>query len=292
MRSTHCRPARGRGPSLLGHAADPRGAGIGGGDAGWVVPQAREPVVPGRPAGVAARETTALHFDTGARDTRVTQLTRATADGPWRVLRARSGPVCEATLVQARGGMVDGDRWRLEVVLGRGARVRLRTLGAQILHRGTVVARLRLRLGPGARLSWRPLGLIAFDGARASLTTIVDLEPHAVVAVAETIAVPRAAFLSLRLLVHHRRRLWHAEWTSVQRSRHGPAALGEATHLGEAWRFGPGAEAAAPPWHHRVSCLGAAAAPRPGVVVARALGYSLQQLDEVIGPLVEEEVSR
>lgn len=222
-----------------------------------------------------------------------TILREASAGGPWRVLRAAEGTVCEAILVQARGGLIDGDRWRLDVELAPGARVRLRTIGATLLHRGRAILRVRLRLAAGARLAWCPAGIIPFPGGGGRVTTVIDLGPSAVAAGGEAIVVGEAAPLAVRLVVRRRGRPWHLEVTRLDRQPSWPSRLGPATHVGSAWRVGPGAEAAVRRWEAVLMTGSPSAAvdvARAGVVSGRLLATSLQEIVERLTPCVDQEV--
>ncbi|HET9051117.1 MAG TPA: urease accessory protein UreD, partial [Candidatus Dormibacteraeota bacterium] len=136
----------------------------------------------------------------GARDG-VTRLLVTSAAGPLRVVRAEAGPVCDAVVVQTRGGLCAGDRWLLDVEVTDGARVRLRAAGATILHSGPAGCRTRLRVTGGARLSYRARGVIAMPGATGVAVTVVEAEPGCRVAVSEILAPVAGWVLRSRLLV-------------------------------------------------------------------------------------------
>lgn len=218
----------------------------------------------------------------GARDG-ITRLLAASSAGPLRVVRAEAGPVCDAVVVQTRGGLCVGDRWLLDVEVTDGARVRLRAAGATILHSGPAGCRTRLRVSGGSRLSYRARGVIAMPGATGVGVTVVDAGPGCRVAVSEIVAPFTGRVLRSRLVVRRHGRAVHEEWTEL-RDR-GPTQLGEATVLGSAVHVGRGCTWPRMQVHDGV--LAASGAPVPGVTVARALGSSVQAVDALIGPLVE-----
>jgi urease accessory protein UreH len=217
-----------------------------------------------------------------------TELAHSNADGPWRVVRARTAPVCEATLVQTRGGLLDGDRWRVDVRAERGSSVRLRATGATLAHRGATVCRTKLDVRAGAVLSWRAPGVIAMPGARPRLTTIVAVERGGCAAVSELIAVPRPVEVVVRLVVVRDGVTLHEELCRLDRDPRSAWRMESATHLATAVAVGPGSAARARHWNAALRGRGAATSPRPGLVVARALGSSLQELDAALGPLIED----
>jgi urease accessory protein UreH len=216
-----------------------------------------------------------------------TVLAHATAAAPWRVVRAAGARCCEATLVQTQGGMLDGDRWRVDVHALRDSHVRLRGLGATLAHRGAAAARTRLRVAGGASLSWRSPGLIPMDGARVRLTTVVDVAASGSAAVSELIAVPGVCDAVLRVVVLRDGVVLYEERTRFDRDPRAPWRLGAATHLGTAVAVTPHARDCARHWHAALRGCGAAVSPHRGLVVARALGSSLQEVDAALGPLVE-----
>jgi urease accessory protein UreH len=230
--------------------------------------------------------TSRLVFATGHDD--LTGLAHGNADGPWRVVRARSAPVCAATLVQTRGGMLDGDRWRIDAHAERGAHVRLRGTGATVAHRGATVSRTLLDVHAGAALTWRSPGVIAMPAARVRLTTVITVEGDGRAAMSELVAVAQPVDGLLRLVVLRDGLTLHEELCRLDRDPRRPWRMGSATHLATAVAVGAGATRRARRWNDALRGCGAATSPRPGLVVARALGASLQELDAVLGPLVED----
>lgn len=223
----------------------------------------------------------------GVRDG-LTHLRSTSGGAPLRVVRAEPAPVCEAVVVQVRGGLCDRDRWHVVVELEPGARVRLRGAGALVMHRGVSGWRTDLHVSAGARLSWRSPGVILQPGARGAVVTVVEIARGGRVALSEVVDCAAGSVLRTRVVVRRGGVPVHEEWMEVgARERAGPAALGDATHLGTAIVVGP--SPSAPP---RGDGPPVAWGPvRPGLSVARALGSSLQQIDAVLGPVVETLVA-
>jgi hypothetical protein len=124
--------------------------------------------------------------------------------------------------------------------------------------------------------------------ARVRLTTVVDVAPGGSAAVSELIAVPTGGDVVLRLVVLRGGAVLYEERTRFDRDPRQPWRLGEASHLGTALAVVANATTCARRWHAALRGSGAATSPRPGLVVARALGSSLQEVDALLGPLVEE----
>ena len=215
----------------------------------------------------------------------VTRLVEATAGGPIRVVRANPGHICDAMLVQARGGLCNGDRWRIEVDVGAGARVRLRAAAATLLQSGRCGLRTHLRVEAGAVLTWRSPGVIARPDAWGVVVLVVDAAAGALVGCDELLHCDSGAVLRARTVVNRRSRPLHEEWTSLGGAGdHVATRLDHHTHAGSAVIVGArtlrGAGQAG-------GLLAAQGRVRPGLHVARALGTSLQSLDAHLGALVE-----
>jgi urease accessory protein UreH len=215
----------------------------------------------------------------------VTYLAAATAAGPLRVVRAEAGRLCDAVVVQTRGGLCDGDRWSLRVELDAGARVRLRGAGAVVMHSGTTGCRTHISAGPGAVLSWRSPGVIARRGVSGALVTVIDGAPRARIAVSEGLAGAERSELRSRVVVRRGERAIHEEWTFIGPAARAASRLGDATHLGAA--LAVGCDLVAPALDDRQGVLLASGRLRRGPALARALGGSLQEIDDVLGPMVE-----
>jgi urease accessory protein len=84
----------------------------------------------------------------------------------------------EAVLLNTAGGLTGGDRMRVDVKLGAGAKVMLTTAAAEKIYRardGETAIAIELRLGVGSGLVWLPQATILFDGARLDRRTEVAL---------------------------------------------------------------------------------------------------------------------
>ena len=101
--------------------------------------------------------------------------------GPLRVQRPfypEGERVCHVYLLHPPGGVVGGDELVIDVVVAAGAAVLLTTPAAGKFYRSNgAVARQnhRLRVAAEAMLEWLPQESILFDGARAELSTRVEL---------------------------------------------------------------------------------------------------------------------
>jgi urease accessory protein len=114
-----------------------------------------------------------------------TELHERRHSGPLRVQRPfypEGGDVCHVYVLHPPGGLVGGDRLRIEVRAETGAHALLTTPAAGKLYRsqGSRASQQQiLRVAPGARLEWLPQETIAFEGARAELSTRVELSGDA-----------------------------------------------------------------------------------------------------------------
>lgn len=101
--------------------------------------------------------------------------------GPLRIQRVfhpeQSG-VCHAYLLHPPGGVVAGDSLAIKVDLDEGAQVLLTTPAAAKFYRSagqTATARQTLSVARGAQLEWFPQENIVFQGARAVMSTRIEL---------------------------------------------------------------------------------------------------------------------
>lgn len=132
---------------------------------------------------------------------RRTQLMRAEHVGPLRVQRpfypeGADGP-CHVYLLHPPGGVVSGDRLRVELNIGARAQVMLTAPGANKFYtaRGERHASLSqvVRVAEGARAEWMPPETIAFDGARGILQSEIELDEDATYAGWEILCFGRPA---------------------------------------------------------------------------------------------------
>jgi urease accessory protein len=90
--------------------------------------------------------------------------------------------VCHVVLLHPPGGIVGGDRLRIDVDVGAGASALVTTPAAAKIYRsaGAVSGvRQALRVAAGGALEWLPNEGILHDGAAVELHTSVELEPGA-----------------------------------------------------------------------------------------------------------------
>lgn len=126
-----------------------------------------------------------LAFDCNSIEGKSTVTSRCHA-GPLQIQRSfyPEGPgCCHVYLLHPPGGIVGGDRLRVDASIRPGAHVLLTTPAASKLYRSERrVARQtqHFRLAAKSRLEWLPAETIAFDGAWADLTTRVQIEDGAV----------------------------------------------------------------------------------------------------------------
>jgi urease accessory protein len=109
-----------------------------------------------------------------------TRLVALRGEGP--LLPRRTGPGT-VHLVGGAAGPLGGDRLRIEIEVGPGAELTVRTVAASIAlpGRGGAVSRVDVtaRVAAGAYLAFLPEPLIAAAGCRHEVTTAVDLEAGA-----------------------------------------------------------------------------------------------------------------
>jgi urease accessory protein len=90
-----------------------------------------------------------------------------------------SDPVANVHLVSGAAGPVGGDRLRLEIEVGRGARLILRTVAASVALPGPAGAwsrfEIRARVAAGGELVWLPEPLVAAGGCRHRMSAQVEV---------------------------------------------------------------------------------------------------------------------
>jgi urease accessory protein len=111
-----------------------------------------------------------------------TLLSERWHQGPLRVQRPfypESRQVCHVYLLHPPGGLVSGDELRIDIGVGHDAWALLTTPGAGKVYCSDgqgVRQQQTLRIAKGGTLEWLPQEMIVYDGARAELTTRVELE--------------------------------------------------------------------------------------------------------------------
>lgn len=104
-----------------------------------------------------------------------------------------TGSVAHVTLVQTVAGPLAGDRTEVEIELGEGAALELRTNAATLAFPSASPARheVRVRLEPGARLAWLPEPLILAAGCDLEASVELQLDEGAAAVTRELIVLGR-----------------------------------------------------------------------------------------------------
>jgi urease accessory protein len=108
---------------------------------------------------------------------------------------AGAGSELEAVLINTAGGMAGGDRFDVEVAVGRGAQVVFTTAAAERIYRmleAEATVSVRLKVADGAALAWLPRETILFDRAGFIRTTEVDLSADARLLLFEAVVFGRS----------------------------------------------------------------------------------------------------
>jgi len=113
-----------------------------------------------------------------------TVLAHRSRRGPLAVQRAfyPEGPVCHSYILHPPGGVVGGDELLIDVSVGEGARALLTTPGATKFYRSLgakAKQSQRFKIAKNACLEWLPQETIFFTGARAALSTKIQLDADA-----------------------------------------------------------------------------------------------------------------
>lgn len=106
-------------------------------------------------------------------DLGVTRLTRVRSEPPL-LLRATAGGLY---LVGGAGGPLGGDDLALDIEVGAGASLTVRSAAASVAQPGVGPSRLRITasVGPGGRLEWLPEPVVAARGCDHHLRTAVSV---------------------------------------------------------------------------------------------------------------------
>lgn len=122
----------------------------------------------------------ALHL-AFARHGERTRLVENRHQGPLRVQKAlypEGEAVCQAIVLHPPAGIAGGDQLAIDIALGEDAHAQITTPGAGKWYRSAgaeAAQRVSLHLGEGATLEWLPQESIVFNGARARMSTHVNL---------------------------------------------------------------------------------------------------------------------
>jgi urease accessory protein len=115
---------------------------------------------------------------------------------PLRALFPLEVDGADAVVVNTGGGVVGGDRLRVEIGLGADTEAFVTSQAAEKVYRSagpTARIHTRLRLGPGATLTWLPQETILFDGSRVDRRLEVEMDPDARLLAAEMLVFGRLA---------------------------------------------------------------------------------------------------
>lgn len=180
-------------------------------------------------------------------DSGATRLTDLEERGGYRAKFPRGGIGAEAVFINTGGGMLGGDHYRFDVVVGAQATATIASQSAERVYRAieapteTTVA---LCVDEHGSLAWLPQETILFNGARLSRRIEADVAPSATLLLAEAIVFGRAA-MGERISAGLLRDRW-----SIRRG--GTLVIAEAVSFGDAMAqhlqraaVGAGASAAA-----------------------------------------------
>ena len=119
--------------------------------------------------------------------------------GPLRVQKSlypEGAEHCHTIVLHPPGGIVGGDSLAIDAELGPQTKVLMTTPGAGKWYKSAGMQasqKLTFKIAPGALLEWLPQENIVFDGARANLSTEVDLAQDALFFGWEITCLGRAA---------------------------------------------------------------------------------------------------
>ncbi|AYF89842.1 urease accessory protein UreD [Pseudomonas sp. DY-1] len=118
--------------------------------------------------------------------------------GPLRVqkhLHAEGPQVCQHIIVHPPGGIAGGDRLDISARAGKGAWAQLTSPGAAKWYRAASPAfqQVELNVESGATLEWLPQETIVFSGAKAELSTRIELADDARLFYWDMVALGRPA---------------------------------------------------------------------------------------------------
>jgi urease accessory protein len=118
---------------------------------------------------------------------------RARAAGPLRLLTPRAGDAAWIVTSNYGGGLVDGDAVALEVDIEVGATCVVTSQASQKVYKGTASQRTLVRAAAGATALVVPDPVVPFRGATFSQTTRVELAAGASLALADVMTAGRVA---------------------------------------------------------------------------------------------------
>ena len=146
----------------------------------------------GAPPQRARGEIRAVFARAGSR----TEAAKVFETGGLRLRFPRANGECEAVIVNTGGGVIGGDRARIELAATIGARVIATTQSAEKIYRSDgALAKVDVRLvvGPGASLVWAPQETLLFEGANFARRLVAEVAPDASLLIVEATVFGRLA---------------------------------------------------------------------------------------------------
>jgi urease accessory protein len=133
---------------------------------------------------------------TVAADAGVTRRARVRENGSLRVrFPGDAAEELEAVLINTAGGVAGGDRFRIDVTVGAGARLAVTSAAAEKVYRALgdpASIALTLKVAAGGALAWLPQETILFDRARLARTIEVVVADGGRAIVVELLVFGRA----------------------------------------------------------------------------------------------------
>ncbi|MGD1037419.1 MAG: urease accessory protein UreD [Roseiarcus sp.] len=134
-----------------------------------------------------------------------TEAARVFETGGLRLRFPRAGDECEAVLINTGGGMAGGDRARIVLAAGPGARVFATTQAAEKIYRADgAPCRIETRfcVEAGGALCWAPQETLLFDGARLERRLEADVAADGSLLLIEAAVFGRLAHGETRIEAH------------------------------------------------------------------------------------------
>jgi urease accessory protein len=126
----------------------------------------------------------------------VTRRARVYENGSLRVrFPGGAAEELEAVVINTAGGIAGGDRFRIDVAVGAGARLAITSAAAEKVYRSLgepASISLKLKVAAGGALAWLPQETILFDQARLARSIDVDVAEDGRAVIAEALVFGRA----------------------------------------------------------------------------------------------------
>lgn len=126
-----------------------------------------------------------------------TRRTRVGESGSLRVrFPEEGGETLEAVMINTAGGSAGGDKFAVDVTVGKQASLIMTTASAEKVYRSLgedAFLDVSLRVAEGGRLAWMPRETILFDRSRLARTIEVDLAEGAHLLLAEAVVFGRTS---------------------------------------------------------------------------------------------------